>query len=99
MIYTFEDFTLDIDRHELHRGAERVAVEPQVFELLRYLICNRDRVVSKDDLIASVRDGRIVSESTLSSRLTAMRQAIGDSGETQRLIRTIPRKGFRFTGR
>ena len=98
MIYTFEDFTLDTDRHELHHGAERVAVEPQVFELLRYLICNRNRVVSKDDLIAGVWDGRIVSESTLSSRLTAMRQAIGDSGETQRLIRTIPRKGFRFIG-
>ena len=63
MIYTFEDFSLDTDRHELHRGAERVAVEPQVFDLLHYLICNRDRVVAKDDLIAAVWKGRIISDS------------------------------------
>ncbi len=98
MIYSFENFSLDTDRGELRHGEDFVAVEPQVFELLHYLICNRDRIVSKDDLIAGVWDGRIVSESTLSSRLTAVRQAVGDSGETQRLIRTIPRKGFRFIG-
>ena len=98
MIYSFENFSLDSDRGELRHGENFVAVEPQVFELLHYLICNRDRIVSKDDLIAGVWDGRIVSESTLSSRLTAVRQAVGDSGETQRLIRTIPRKGFRFIG-
>ena len=98
MIYSFEDFSLDPDRRELRHGENFVAVEPQVFELLHYLICNRDRIVSKDDLIAGVWDGRIVSESTLSSRLTAVRHAVGDSGETQRLIRTIPRKGFRFIG-
>src|SRR6185295_10577871 len=62
------------------------------------LICHRDRVVSKDDLIAEVWKGRIVSESTLSSRLTLLRHAIGDSGEAQRLIRTVPRKGLRFVG-
>jgi TolB-like protein len=98
LIYRFEDFFLDSDRRELRHGEELVAVEPQVFDLLHYLICNRDRFVSKDDLIVGVWDGRIVSESTLSSRLTAVRQAVGDSGETQRLIRTIPRKGFRFVG-
>ena len=98
MIYSFEDFSLDSDRRELRHGVHFVAVEPQVFDLLHYLVCNRDRLVSKDDLIANVWDGRIVSESTLSSRLTAVRQAVGDSGETQRLIRTIPRKGFRFIG-
>lgn len=75
-----------------------MAVEPQVFDLLEYFICNRDRVVGKDDLIAAVWGGRIISESTLSSRITAARQAIGDTGEQQRLIRTIPRKGFRFVG-
>jgi len=98
LIYSFEDFFLDSDRRELRHGEDSIAVEPQVFELLHYLICNRDQVVSKDDLIAGVWNGRIVSDSTLSSRLTAVRQAIGDSGETQRLIRTIPRKGFRFIG-
>ncbi len=81
-------------------GAARdaVAVEPQVFDLLVYLLENRDRVVSKDDLIASVWGGRIVSESTLTSRINAARKAVGDSGGEQRLIRTIPRKGLRFVG-
>ena len=75
-----------------------IAVEPQVFDLLVYLVQNRDRVVSKDDLIASVWGGRIVSDSTLTSRINAARKAIGDSGEEQKLIRTIARKGFRFVG-
>ena len=75
-----------------------MVLEPQVFDVLEYLIRNRERIVSKDDLIADVWDGRVVSESTLSSRLTAVRQAVGDSGDQQRLVRTIPRKGFRFVG-
>jgi DNA-binding winged helix-turn-helix (wHTH) protein len=94
----FADYTLDTDRRELRHGSEPVAVEPQVFDLLIYLIQNRDRVVSKDDLIASVWDGRIVSESTLTSRINAARKAVGDSGEEQKLIRTIARRGFRFVG-
>ena len=98
MIFTFEDYSLDTDRQELCRGAERVSVEPQVFDVLLYLISNRGRVVSKDDLIAAVWKGRIVSEFTLSSRITAVRHAVGDSAGQQRLIRTIPRKGFRFIG-
>ena len=98
MAYKFEDYYLDSDRRELRRGAHRVTVEPQVFDLLEYLIRNRDRIVCKDDLIEGVWNGRIVSDSTLSSRITATRHAIGDDGERQRLIRTIPRKGFRFVG-
>ena len=98
MVYSFEGFFLNPDRRELRHGEDLVAIEPQVFDLLHYLICNRDHIVSKDDLIAGVWEGRIVSDSTLSSRLTAVRHAIGDSGETQRLICTIPRKGFRFIG-
>ena len=98
MIYNFENYSLDIDRQELRRGADLVAVDPQVFDLLQYVIRNRERVVSKDDLIANVWHGRIVSESTLTSRITSARQAIGDSGEHQRLIRTIARKGIRFVG-
>jgi DNA-binding winged helix-turn-helix (wHTH) protein/alpha-beta hydrolase superfamily lysophospholipase len=96
LIYFFENCSLDIDRRELRREAEAVAVEPQVFDVLAYLISHRDRVISNDDLIASVWNGRIVSESTLSSRIAAVRQAIGDSGERQSVIRTIPRKGYRF---
>jgi len=97
-IYTFENYCLDPKRRELWRGPDRVSLEPQVFDLLHYLVRNRDHMVSKEDLIAGVWDGRIVSESTLSSRITAARQAIGDSGEEQRLIRTVPRKGFCFIG-
>jgi hypothetical protein len=77
----FADHMLDIARRELRRGSEPIAVEPQVFDLLICLVQNRDRVVSKDDLSASVWDGRIVSESTLTSRINAARKAIGDSGE------------------
>ena len=98
MQFLFADHTLDTDRRELRRGSEPVAVEPQVFDLLVYLVQNRDRVVSKDDLIASVWGGRIVSDSTLTSRINAARKAVGDSGEDQKLIRTIARKGLRFVG-
>jgi TolB-like protein/Tfp pilus assembly protein PilF len=98
VLFSFEDFTLDVGRRELRRGAAQVALEPQVFDLLVYLIENRDRVVSRDDLIASVWGGRVVSESTLASRINATRQALGDSGETQRLIKTVQRKGVRFVG-
>jgi adenylate cyclase len=96
--YLFEDLLLDIDRRELRRGNDLVPLEPQVFDLLAYLIDNRDRVVSKEDLIASVWEGRNVSESALTTRINAARKAIGDSGDQQRLIKTLPRKGFRFVG-
>jgi pimeloyl-ACP methyl ester carboxylesterase/DNA-binding winged helix-turn-helix (wHTH) protein len=96
--FHFGEYVLDIARRELRSGTALVAVEPQVFDLLVYLARNRDRVVSKDDLLAGVWNGRIVSESTLTSRINAARKAIGDSGEQQSLIRTIARKGFRFVG-
>jgi DNA-binding winged helix-turn-helix (wHTH) protein len=96
--FLFDDHTLDTDRRELRCGSDTIAIEPQVFDLLVYLVQNRDRVVSKDDLIASVWGGRIVSDSTLTSRINAARKAIRDSGELQKLIRTIPRKGLRFVG-
>ena len=89
---------LDNERRELRAGGTIVPIEPQVFDLLVYLIENRDRVVSKDDLIASVWGGRIVSDSALDSRINAVRKALGDSGKEQRLIRTIARKGVRFIG-
>ena len=94
----FEDYILDPERRELTRGAEAVAMGPQVFDLLLYLVQNRERVVTKDDLLNAVWGGRIVSESTLTSHINAVRKAIGDNGEQQRLIRTVPRKGFRFVG-
>ena len=98
MQFVFGDYVLDPDRRELTRGSEAVAIGPQVFDLLVYLVQNRERVVSKDDLLDAVWGGRIVSESTLTSHINAVRKAIGDSGEEQRLIRTIARKGFRFVG-
>jgi adenylate cyclase len=98
LLILFESYGLDTDRRELKRRGELIPLEPQVFDLLVYLIQNRERVVSKDDLIASVWGGRIVSESTLATRIAAVRRAIGDSGESQSLIRTIARKGVRFVG-
>jgi adenylate cyclase len=98
LLYFFEDYVLDTDRRELRRGANAVAVAPQVFDLLAYLIRNRERVVSKDDMIAAIWDGRIVSDAALTTRINVARAAIGDSGEAQHLIRTLPRKGFRFVG-
>ena len=98
MQFRFENHALDIERRELRRGAELIAMEPQVFDLLTYLVQNRDRVVTKDDMIAAIWSGRIVSESTLTSRINAVRKAVGDSGDEQRLIRTIARKGIRFVG-
>jgi TolB-like protein len=96
--YLFEEYAFDTDRRELHRGANVVAIAPQVFDLLDYLIRNRERVVSKDDLIKAIWDGRIVSDAALTTRVNVARSAIGDSGEEQRLIKTLPRKGFRFVG-
>ncbi len=98
MQIAFDDCLLDTDRRELRRGSRLVAIEPQVFDILVYLVENRDRVVSKDDLIASVWRGRVVSDSTMDSRINAVRKAVGDSGGEQRLVRTMARKGFRFVG-
>jgi TolB-like protein len=98
MQFVFGDCVLDSGRRELSRGSEAVAVGPQVFDLLIHLIENRDRVVSKDELFDLIWRGRTVSESTLASHVNFARRAVGDTGEEQRLIRTIARKGFRFVG-
>ena len=98
MRFLFSDFTIDADRRELARAGEAVHVEPQVFDLILHLVRNHDRVVSKDELLANVWGGRIVSESTLTTRINAARRALGDSGEQQQFIKTIPRRGLRFVG-
>jgi len=98
VLFSFKDFALDGERRELRARGTIVPIEPQVFDVLVYLVENRDRVVSKDDLIASVWGGRIVSDSTVDSRINAVRKAIGDSGEKQEFVRTIARKGVRFVG-
>ena len=98
MQFLFQDHLLDTDRRELSREQVPVSVEPQVFDLVVHLMENRDRVVSKNELIDKIWHGRSVSESTLTSRINAARKAIGDSGANQTLIRTIARKGFRFVG-
>jgi len=96
--FLFGNYSLDAARRELSQGSDVVPVEPQVFDLLLHLIRNRNHVVSKDDLLAAVWQGRIVSDSTLSSRINAARHAIGDSGKAQKFIRTVPRRGVRFVG-
>jgi TolB-like protein/Flp pilus assembly protein TadD len=97
--YLFEEYVFDTGRRELHRGAEIVSVPPQIFDLLDYLIRNRERVVSKDDLIDAIWNGRSVSDAAVTTRLNVARSVIGDTGEEQRLIKTLPRKGFRFVGK
>jgi DNA-binding winged helix-turn-helix (wHTH) protein/pimeloyl-ACP methyl ester carboxylesterase len=96
--FLFGDMILDAERRELRLGPTVIATEPQVLDLLEFLIRNRDRVVSRDDLLATVWNGRLVSDSAIGARINAARRAIGDNGEEQRWIRTIARKGFRFVG-
>jgi TolB-like protein/Flp pilus assembly protein TadD len=98
MLYQFDDYVLKVTSRELWCRDALVPIEPQVFDLLVYLIRNHERVVSRDDLLAAVWSGRIVSESAIDSRIAAARAAIGDSGNAQRLIKTFPRKGIRFVG-
>jgi TolB-like protein/tetratricopeptide (TPR) repeat protein len=98
MIYRFGEYHLDTVKIEFNRDGEALDIEPQVFSLLQHLVENRDRVVSKDELIGAVWDGRAISDTTLSSRIFSLRRAIGDTGQAQTLIRTIPRRGFRFVG-
>jgi TolB-like protein/predicted Zn-dependent protease len=98
LLFSFAEFVIDTDRRELRGAIGMIALEPQVFDLLTYLVRHRDRVVSKDEIMAAVWEGRIVSESTLTTRINAVRTAIGDSGEAQRFIKTLPRKGMRFVG-
>ena len=98
MVLAFGDCRLDIGRRELQRGAEFVDIEPKAFDLLAFLVQHRDRVVSKDDLLQGVWGGRIVSESALTTRINAVRRALGDDGTAQRLVRTFNRKGLRFVG-
>jgi TolB-like protein len=96
--FSFEDFEVDPGLRELRRGGTLVPAEPKVFDLLIYLIEQRERVVTKDELIATVWQGRIVSESALATAINAVRAALNDSGEAQRLVKTFPRKGIRFVG-
>lgn len=98
MRFLFENNVLDGDLRELTCGGTSVSLQPQVFDLLLYLVAQRTRVVSKDDLISEIWCDRIISDSALNSRINAARKALGDDGATQRLIKTIPRKGFRFVG-
>jgi DNA-binding winged helix-turn-helix (wHTH) protein len=98
MLVRFGSYELDKDRRELRFRDVPVHVEPQVLDLLIYLVANRNHVVTKDDMVDAVWGGRIVSDVTLNSRINAARRAVGDNGKTQALIRTVPRRGFRFVG-
>ena len=98
MIVAFEDLELDLALVELRRSGVRVPMEPQVFEVLAHLVNHRDRVVPKEELMDSVWGGRFVSEAAVTSRIKQARQAIGDNGQAQRLIRTVHGHGYRFVG-
>jgi pimeloyl-ACP methyl ester carboxylesterase len=96
LIFVFGDCELDLDRFELRRAGRLRPVEPQVFDLLAVLIRERRRVVPKEELLDTVWGNRFVSESALTSRVKAARQAIGDDGRSQRLIRTAHGRGYQF---
>src|SRR5262245_11078748 len=98
MAYRIGAYLLDPEAYELRRDGVLIPVEPQVFELLAFLIASRERALSKDEIIERVWAGRIVSDATLSSRIRTARQVLGDDGSAQRLIRTIHGRGFRFVG-
>lgn len=96
MVYEFDDYLLDSERCELRRGKDHIRLEPQALDLLTYLIRHRARVVTRDELIDAIWGGRIVTDAALTTRINVVRHAIGDDGKSQRMIRTLPRKGLRF---
>ena len=98
MIHSFGIFELDIDAVELRREGAAVPIEPQVFALIVLLVENRHRMVSKDEIIETIWNGRIVSESAITSRIKSARKALDDDGKAQKLIRTVHGMGFRFVG-
>lgn len=98
MIYRVGSCTIDTQTYEVRQSGRRIFVEPQVFDLLVLLLSNSHRLVTKDEIIAAIWNGRIISEAALSSRIAAARKAIGDDGKVQALIRTVQRRGFRFVG-
>ena len=98
MVFRFGEYEVDIARQELRRAGVVIHIEPQVFDVLAYLVRNRDRIVGRKELIDTVWQGRVVSEAALSSRISAARHAIGDTGNDQALIRTLHKRGFRFVG-
>ena len=98
LIFRFAAYEVDIVQQELRRGGIVMPIEPQVFDVLAHLVQHRDRIVTKDELFEAVWKGRIVSDAALNSRISAARRAVGDDGAAQALIRTAPRRGFRFVG-
>ncbi|MFZ1990312.1 MAG: winged helix-turn-helix domain-containing protein, partial [Alphaproteobacteria bacterium] len=96
MIYRFGEFELDTAKLELRENGSAVAIEPQVFALLRMLVENRERALTKEEIVEQVWDGRFISDAAVASRIKSARQAIGDDGRTQSLIRTLHGVGFRF---
>lgn len=96
VLFFFGDYAFDTDRRELRHYENLVPLTPQVFDLLDHLLRNRERVVTKDELVASIWHGRAVTDSALTTRINAVRAAVGDTGKSQHVIKTLPRKGFRF---
>ncbi len=96
MPYRFEEFEIDPDRYELRRNGVAQSIEPLVFDLILFLARNAKRVVSRDEVVAAVWEGRAISETTISSAIKSARRALGDSGDSQSYIRTIRGRGFEF---
>ncbi|MCA8882163.1 MAG: transcriptional regulator, partial [Rhodobacteraceae bacterium] len=98
MQYLFNGFTLDLSRGELVHDGDAIAVEPRAFALVVYLVENADRLISKDELVEKLWEGRIVTDAAISTLIKSARKVLGDSGQTQKYIRTVHGRGFRFVG-
>lgn len=98
MLYRFDDFELDFSRMQLRRSGDEIAVEPRPFSLLCLLVQNHDRLISKDEVIEHVWNGRVVSEAAVSTAVKTARRALDDDGDAQTYIRTVPKRGYRFVG-
>ncbi|WP_299478658.1 transcriptional regulator [uncultured Roseibium sp.] len=98
MIYKFSDCILDLGRRTLSRDGGQQHIEPQVFDLLAFLVQSSGRTITKEDLVTAIWGGRAISDDAITSRIKSARKAIGDDGRAQRLIRTLPRVGYRFDG-
>ena len=96
MDYRFGDYTLDTERYELRRAGVLVKLRPKVFEVLAYIIAHRDRLIAKQELLEQLWPQQFVGETTLSSCIRAVRQAVGDTGRAQQVIQTRHGRGFRF---
>ncbi len=98
-MYSFDDFQFDPAAGGLSQSGQPIALEPQAIRLLEVLIRHRDRIVSKEDLIEEIWDGRAITDAALNTRVRSVRKALGDAATTSKYIKTFPKRGFQFVAK